>query len=499
MQALKGTTKVKLLNGTVNTLDELFNAALNKTYTDNLSEKYSSEKYLNDNDLSVDTDYWVYSCNSLGEITPAKLNNIKRVLVNDIIKLTLDDESVIEVALDQNILLRNGAIKEINKLQDDDSLMPLNTNTHKGIDNTEQELIFDNYINKWLFTQNIVIEYKTGHSLKTQYRIKHINGNSLDNSPENLEWEFIEANSSNITYNYIQSLIKDTNTNNDININTNTDNDINVSTSASKIDTDVTANMNTTANANISYILENQTSENEISENEIVANEITENEIVEDEASAKKAFAKKVSAKKISENKNKKPKKKVSKNTAKKDSVEDVTKDSIKDEIEQELIIQEFTNKNIKNNESNESIKNTKSIKGDGDSIFIIDEDKLKADIMFELDKAITKVLDMQNTAKRNALLKLGKKILDLNLEINESNFIKVRGKSRVPKWENLLKYFSSIDEYINASKNFNHKIVKIKVVSYKKPVYMYACSVELMHNFAVVGNNNNSGIFMMC
>ena len=106
MMCFVGNTKVKMLDGTIKTFEELAK----------LEQQHPGQEY------------WVYSCKSDGTIMPGKMYNPRITrYVSDTIKVILDDGGVIESTVDHRFMLRDGTYKEAQHLQPGESLMSLYT------------------------------------------------------------------------------------------------------------------------------------------------------------------------------------------------------------------------------------------------------------------------------------------------------------------------------------------------------------------------------------
>ena len=110
---------------------------------------------------------------------------------------------------------------------------------------------------------------------------------------------------------------------------------------------------------------------------------------------------------------------------------------------------------------------------------------------------------------QRGKMAKCGKKILELGYELTEEN-IKNKPFHKDKRWErnkagkpvqspslkNILKYFNNFEEFVEASKNYNHKVVKVDILKLDKAIPMYDISVDKYHNFAI-DLGDNSGIYV--
>ena len=181
MACFKGDTKVKMLDGTIKTFEELTEL-----------EKQNPNQ-----------DYWIYSCKPNGEIVPGKMRHPRITrYVHDTIKVYIDDGGVIETTTDHNFMLRDGTYCEAQNLKAGTSLMPLRTNIIR-----DRERLYDNFSREYKHTHRVVMEYlDDAEHYGKEWHVHHINKNKLDNRPENMEWllnsdHSIKHNDNIINYN----------------------------------------------------------------------------------------------------------------------------------------------------------------------------------------------------------------------------------------------------------------------------------------------------------
>jgi hypothetical protein len=90
-------------------------------------------------------------------------------------------------------------------------------------------------------------------------------------------------------------------------------------------------------------------------------------------------------------------------------------------------------------------------------------------------------------------ILKTLKKMLDNNIEINQTNYEIYRTEIyNGPLWKTILRKFGSISEAVEIAKDYNHSVKRIEVINLNTPIEVYDMSVEKYHNFAI-----DSGIFI--
>lgn len=128
MLCFSGDTKVKMLDGTNKTFEELV--------------EYEKEH--------PNSDYWVYSVNENGEFVPGKAK-LPRITgyTKELIELTLDNGAKIKCTPDHMFMLRDGTYKAAKDLENTDSLMPLYTKYEDGSFCKDQRKIVSKQIIKY--------------------------------------------------------------------------------------------------------------------------------------------------------------------------------------------------------------------------------------------------------------------------------------------------------------------------------------------------------------
>ena len=169
---LSGDTKIPLLNGKVRTIKEI---------------------------VESKEEYFTYSCNSFGKIYPGKIIGKKYQGKKEIVRVHLDNNEFVDCTLDHLWMMRDGSYKEAKNLMINDSLMPLYKDMSDGIKYGRKlvgyELVYDNYLNKWIYThhmsnplKNHIKEFQKDGKFVTKPVPHHKDFNKKNNNPSNIEW-----------------------------------------------------------------------------------------------------------------------------------------------------------------------------------------------------------------------------------------------------------------------------------------------------------------------
>ncbi len=159
-KCLVKNTKIDLLDGTSKTIEELYNSKEDK--------------------------FWVYSSTLDGEIKPGLAHSVRITdYKTEILKVTLDNDKIIECTLDHRFMLRDGTYKEAQYLTVNDSLMPLYTRFY---DYSQYLQVKNNKTEQYSSAHRHIMSELYGEDYKKQGAVcHHKDGNKLNNTPCNLE------------------------------------------------------------------------------------------------------------------------------------------------------------------------------------------------------------------------------------------------------------------------------------------------------------------------
>ena len=144
-------------------------------------------------DLPTDSEFWVYSINSEGEIVPGKAKSLGITKENSaLVRIKLDGGTHFDCTPDHPVMLRDGRYRDASMLRSGDSLMPLYRKMGNEVDPYwgNYEFVYSPKQDKYVLTHHLTILDKKPctKGRKYGYVRHHKNTNSRDNSPTNLEW-----------------------------------------------------------------------------------------------------------------------------------------------------------------------------------------------------------------------------------------------------------------------------------------------------------------------
>ena len=164
-----GDTKIRLLNGTVKSFEELIDEGI--------------------------SDFDVISMTSDGEVVPGRAHNPHITkYVDKLVEITLDDNSKIRCTPEHKFMLRDGTYERAENLTEDTSLMPHYSSIGKtnkdGSHGTPMSECIWTYVpkyNEYQQLHRIVSDKVNGIHTGHDKNIHHKDGNKLNNSTDNLE------------------------------------------------------------------------------------------------------------------------------------------------------------------------------------------------------------------------------------------------------------------------------------------------------------------------
>lgn len=411
-----------------------------------------SFKELVDNDVKT---LWTYSIDKNGNVVPSLAKNIRKIKeTNKLVKITLDNGKVIKCTLDHKFMLSDLSYEEAQNLKVGQSLMPIYTK----IEN-KHEMYFDRNSGKYKYTHDLVgntilarekedaldrLQNEEHAPNQNSICVHHIGvfnqNNSLNNTPENLEWltakeHFIEHSKHNKTdkgKEYFRELHKE-----------------------GKL-----KSWSETYNGSEKH-LKDIARARELGNYDGSSHFIEYNRTQANKDSCKKSNSNPLHILHSKQTKSLKTIKYLIENGF------EVNEENYNYNKCQGAVL--FSNLNTLFNSLEEAIELSKDVN--------ISNYSLKR----EQDNNV----DVQ---KRSRVARVIKRLTDEGLELNEENYNSVRNKKdKDPKFETILMVFDSYDDAYEAGKHYNHKIVDIEIVDVEnEPVY--CMEVPEYHNFLLEG-----------
>lgn len=424
-----GDTKVKSLDGNSYSFNELV-----------------------DNDVKT---LWTYSIDKNGNVVPALAKNIRKIKeTNKLVKITLDNGKVIKCTLDHKFMLPDLSYEEAQNLKVGQSLMPIYTK----IEN-KHEMYFDRNSGKYKYTHDLVgntilaeekedalnrLQGEEHSPNQNSICVHHIGvfnqNNSLNNTPENLEWltakeHFIEHSKHNKTdkgKEYFRELHKE-----------------------GKL-----KSWSETYNGSEKH-LKDIARARELGNYDGSSHFIEYNRTQANKDSCKKSNSNPLHILHSKQTKSLKTIKYLIENGF------EVNEENYNYNKCQGAVL--FSNLNTLFNSLEEAIELSKDV-----------------DISnYSLKREQDNNVDVQ---KRSRVARVIKRLTDEGLELNEENYNSVRNKKdKDPKFETILMVFDSYEDAYEAGKHYNHKIVDIEFLDVEnEPVY--CMEVPEYHNFLLEG-----------
>lgn len=408
-----------------------------------------SFKELVDNNVKT---LWTYSIDKNGDVVPSLAKNIRKIKeTNKLVKITLDNGKVIKCTLDHKFMLPDLSYEEAQNLKVGQSLMPIYTK----IEN-KHEMYFDRNSGKYKYTHdlvgNTILAKEKEDALERLQNEEHCpshdhicihhkgvfaQNNSLNNTPENLEWltlkeHFIEhskLNKTDMGKEYFRELHKE-----------------------GKL-----KNWGETYNGSEKHI-------------EDVKNAWKEGKY----ANCYNHFAE------------------YNKTQANKDSCKKSNSNPLHILHSKQTKSLKTLKYLIENGfEVNEENYNYNKCQGavlfsNLNTLFSSLEEAIELSNNVDISNYSLKREQDNNVEvwKRSRVASVIKKLVDKGLELNEENYNSVRNKKdKDPKFETILTVFDSYDDAYEAGKHYNHKIVGIEYLDVEnEPVY--CMEVPEYHNF---------------
>ena len=157
-RCLLGSTKLKLLDGSIRTLKEI-------------------------HEIYGDSPFWVYSCDNEGNFIPGKARSLGITRKQaELIEVLLDNDKKIICTPDHKFMLRSGEYKEAKDLIENDSLMACYFKNQKGRERISIKG------KKYEYTHRLVAQFKEKDYNKKGLVAHHIDRDKLNNSPDNIQF-----------------------------------------------------------------------------------------------------------------------------------------------------------------------------------------------------------------------------------------------------------------------------------------------------------------------
>lgn len=411
-----------------------------------------SFKELVDNNVK---ELWAYSIDKNGNVVPSLAKSIRKIKeTNKLVKITLDNGEVIKCTLDHKFMLPDLSYEEAQNLKVGQSLMPIYTKVQD-----KHEMYFDRNSGKYKYTHELVGNtilakekedaldrlQNEEHSPNQNSVCVHHKGvfaqnNSLNNTPENLEWltakeHFIEHSKHNKTEEgkeYYRELHRE-----------------------GKL-----KSWSETYNGSEKH-LKDIARARELGNYDGSSHFIEYNKTQANKDSCKKSNSNPFHILHSKQTKSLKTIKYLTENGF------EVNEDNYNYNKCQGAVL--FSNLNTLFNSLEEAIELSKDV-----------------DISnYSLKREQDNNVDVQ---KRSRVARVIKRLTDEGLELNEENYNSVRNKKdKDPKFETILMVFDSYEDAYEAGKHYNHKIVDIEIVDVEnEPVY--CMEVPEYHNFLLEG-----------
>lgn len=425
-----GDTKVKLLNGTEKTFEELV--------------EYEREH--------PDSEYWVYSVDENGSFVPGKAMRPRITgYVDELIEITLDNGSSFKCTPDHLIMLRDGTYKEARELTTTDSLMPLYTKSCEKSWDNGREMIFDHSRDKWVLTHRHMAE-KFYRKPERGEHVHHIDHNMFNNDPTNLQILKAEEHAKIhdgeerdriIRYNMSEEhkkRVRELHAAGHYHNNRKILQDWNLSEAGRKFHSEVMGKSNSDEKINQTRRLNKMLNIGSLLKMD--GYELSES-LLEDKARVKSIAGSVIRLTSILKN--------------------FCTFDAYVSAVENHL-----------ENADDDTKARIESLRSSAKDTL---QNRISGNVF----------------TKKNSMARIGKLIFDRGLDFNEINYSKIRselGAIRTPLFDRYSNYYDSYENFREYCKNYNHKIVSKKSIKLDAPVPVYDLTVEKYHNFVLGGGS---------
>lgn len=452
-----GDTKVKMLNGTEKTFEELV--------------EYEKEH--------PDHEYWVYSVDENGSFVPGCAKHPRITgYVDELIEITLDNGSSFKCTPDHLLMLRDGTYKEAREVTTSDSLMPLYTKKNDGPWNTGRELYYDNCSGKWEFTHHRVAKKMIRESMPGEH-VHHVDKNILNNQPSNLQILPAEEHRKLHEEDYREIITR--------------------------------YNKSQEHRKRISYLWNNTDTYEKAKFGNNGYNG-SEKHI----ADIKRAFADgRMTTKHLTDwNHTEEARKLHSELMSKSNCDDSLNEVRVRNrlinfgvilimsgvEITEELLndkyaVRDMTGYKLKLDTVNKIFGSidgyVEEVKREITNDLLESSDRVN-DLISNVSSTIASRKSGNFYTKKNSMAKIGRTVLDRGLELNEDNYMSIRrelGSLRVPKFCNLNKYYADYEEFKDYCSHYNHKIASKRLIKLDEKIPVYDFTVDKYHNFCLGGD----------
>ena len=434
MMCFTGDTKVKMLDGTVKTFEELADM-----------EKENPGQT-----------YWVYSVDKHGKFVPGEAHNPRMIKeTNELVYVTLDNDNVVKCTPDHKFMLKDGSWKEAKDLQINDSLMPLYTEiAPEGYMRVygDRELLTDSFMT---YPTHRRVAEAVVDNLNDGNVVHHKDFNHFNNSPENLQWMTWSEHGSYHANLYNKS-------------------------EKHKEDVKNAWENGSYDECTWAYTYNGTSQQKEMLQNMHLRPEIKE-------AARNKMIA---------YNKSQKHRDLVAAMNANKDMIELQQRGKIINCIAVLIRLCGTVNEDVlitaKKNKTIGYVPTMNNILTYFNSFDEMYELAIKYEKDCLTDEMVARLVNCHHSnvhkTKRNSMARIGKMLFDEGKEFNEDNFELKRKelKTKAPRFSTHAKYFDSYEDFVNTCRCYNHKVKNIEFVHCDTPVKTYCLTVKDYHNFGI-------------